>query len=122
MPRTRILPRRWLDIWGGQISSVKASAIRSVLGLVTLRPGTTQVSLSVSDSLCTLVNLCPLQEDIARRLQLTFDWSEVNEIVRSLVDQRKIVIRYSSGRNGVGAASAGTPFLFVAGDRRWYSR
>jgi hypothetical protein len=43
-PLAHVLPRRWLDIWGGQISTVWASAMRAVLGHVVLRPGITQAS------------------------------------------------------------------------------
>lgn len=40
---TRVLPRRWLNIWGGVMSDVWAAACRAVMGIVHFHPGIPQV-------------------------------------------------------------------------------
>lgn len=46
-----IFPRRWLDIYGRKLDDGWEAALRSVLGLVLLRPGISQVSTQVPASI-----------------------------------------------------------------------
>lgn len=45
-PPMRVLPRRWLDIWGNKMFEVWQAATRAVTGIVFFRPGISQVSRS----------------------------------------------------------------------------
>jgi oxalate---CoA ligase len=42
-PVMRVLPRRWLDIFGSKISDVWEAALKAVVGTLVFRPGISQV-------------------------------------------------------------------------------
>jgi hypothetical protein len=61
-----------------------------------------------------------IKDDLVQRLRDTFDRAEIDQIVRSLIDQDRIV--RAEYRTAAGTSSVETSFFFVAGDVRWYSR
>lgn len=67
-PRTRVFPRRWIDIRGDRIPNLWAAALRAVLGTLVFRPGISQAELSW-------------------RLRAVYDRQEVKDILRHLLEE-----------------------------------
>lgn len=42
-PRTRVFPRRWLDVVGAKVQDFWEAALRAVIGVIVFRPGVSQV-------------------------------------------------------------------------------
>lgn len=42
-PRTLVFPRRWLDLAGQKILDLWQAALKAVIGVITFRPGVSQV-------------------------------------------------------------------------------
>jgi oxalate---CoA ligase len=42
-PRTRVFPRRWLDVIGVKVPEFWEAALRAVIGVIVFRPGVSQV-------------------------------------------------------------------------------
>jgi hypothetical protein len=53
-PRTMIFPRRWLDLTGKKLLDVWEAALKAVIGVVTFRPGVSQVCSTSTNRLLSL--------------------------------------------------------------------
>ncbi|KAL6299663.1 hypothetical protein BKA93DRAFT_741989 [Sparassis latifolia] len=72
--RTKLFPRRWLDISGKKISDLWDAALRAIVAVILSRPGITQA-------------------EIRWRLRLVYDRQEVNEVLQYLLDDGVVTRR-----------------------------
>ncbi|KAJ7275459.1 hypothetical protein B0H12DRAFT_1087414 [Mycena haematopus] len=95
-PKTRIFPRRWLDMTGAKMIDLWEAATRAVMGVLVLHPGVTQTQLRW-------------------RLRSVYDRQEVNEVLRYLHDAEFISVR-----GGALPAEDEESVLLFVGARPWY--
>ncbi|KAI0757275.1 hypothetical protein C8Q80DRAFT_1132805 [Daedaleopsis nitida] len=102
-----IFPRRWLDIYGRKVDEVWEAALRSVLGLVLMRPGISQA-------------------DVRWRLRAVYDREEVHEMLQTLQEEGYITPRVDRVHRTFESGPAHEEderrkfWFLTAGGRRWY--
>ncbi|RDX56211.1 hypothetical protein OH76DRAFT_605431 [Lentinus brumalis] len=105
--KSMIFPRRWLDIYGRKLDEVWEAAMRSVLGLVLLRPGISQA-------------------EVRWRLRSVYDRQEVYEVLQTLHEEGYMTPRIEAVHrtfDGGPADESEEKFTFwflASGGRRWY--
>ncbi|KAI0724234.1 hypothetical protein C8T65DRAFT_704140 [Cerioporus squamosus] len=115
--KSMIFPRRWLDIYGRKLEDVWEAAMRSVLGLVLLRPGISQAHG---------VDSGHWQAEIRWRLRSVYDRQEVCEMLQTLHEEGYITPRVDAVHrtfDGGPADESEEKFTFwflASGGRRWY--
>lgn len=128
--KSMIFPRRWLDIYGRKLDEVWEAAMRSVLGLVLLRPGISQVRVAVPSFLLMAhgvdLGTSHLQAEVRWRLRSVYDRQEVYEVLQTLHEEGYMTPRIDAAHrtfDGGPADESEEKFTFwflASGGRRWY--
>ncbi|PCH33343.1 hypothetical protein WOLCODRAFT_159996 [Wolfiporia cocos MD-104 SS10] len=100
-----MLPRRWLDIAGRQMTDIWEAALRAVIGVVLQRPGISQA-------------------EIRWRLRSVYDRQEINDVLRYLLEEGYVSRLAEGGRH----IDLGFPddkeehavFWFLSDIKHWY--
>ncbi|KAI8995421.1 hypothetical protein BD414DRAFT_410090 [Trametes punicea] len=102
-----VFPRRWLDIYGRKVHDLWDAAMRAAVGLILLRPGTSQA-------------------EIRWRLRSVYDRQEMVEILQTLQEEGYITPRVHAAVRVLDAGPADdreerlTFWFLTSGGRRWY--